>query len=247
MTQIDDGANSSYNGLLAAIQHRMSNNFSFLANYTWSHCISIGDSPGDVTAPTYENSANKKLDRANCGFDVRHIFNTTFVASTHFSSLHGVAGAFANNWQLAPIIRITSGTPLNVTSGIDNSLTGIGLDRPNLVNPTGVYTRVKITQKAAGNLAYISKAAFAQNAPGTYGNLGRNAFRGPNYYDVDAALSRTFPIHERLDFNLRIEAFNVLNHPNFTTFTTALNSGTFGNATAANDPRIFQLAGKFTF
>ncbi|HTD95817.1 MAG TPA: TonB-dependent receptor, partial [Edaphobacter sp.] len=247
MTIIDDGANSSYNGVLAAIQHRMSSNFSFLANYTWSHCISTGDSPGDVAGPTYENSANTRLDRANCGFDVRHIFNTTFVASSHFSSLHGWAGALANNWQIAPLIRITSGTPLNVTSGNDNSLTGIGLDRPNLVSSTGIYTGVKITQKAAGNLTYLNKAAFTQNATGTYGNLGRNAFRGPNFYNVDASLSRNFPLYERIAFNLRLEAFNVLNHPNLQTFTTALNSGTFGNATAAFDPRIFQLAGKFTF
>ena len=247
MTQIDDGANSSYNGLLAAIQHRMSSNFSFLANYTWSHCISTGDSPGDVAAPTYENSANPRMDRANCGFDVRHIFNTTLVASSHFASLHGIAGALVNKWQIAPLIRITSGVPINVTSGIDNSLTGIGLDRPNLVSPNAVYTHVKITQKAAGNLAYLNKAAFSQNAPGTYGNLARNAFRGPNYYDVDASLNRAFPIYERLALNIRLEAFNVFNHPNFSTFTTGLNSGTFGNATAASDPRIFQAAARFTF
>jgi len=255
MTQIDDGGNSSYHGLLAAIQHRMSNNFSFLANYTWSHCISVGDSPGDIAGPTYENSANRALDRASCGFDVRHIFNTTLVASSHFSSLHGIAGALANNWQIAPLVRITGGLPINVTSGTDNSLTGIGLDRPNLVSSTTVYTHKKITQLAAGNLAYLTKAAFAQNATGTYGNLGRNAFRTPNYYDVDASLSRNFPIHERLAFNVRLEAFNVLNHPNFSivsatgaaAFTTALNSGTFGNITGALDPRIFQLAGKFTF
>lgn len=247
MTQIDDGANSSYNGVLAAIQHRMSTNFSFLANYTWSHCISVGDSPGDIAGPTYQNSNNRRMDRANCGFDVRHIFNTTFVASSRFSNLHGIAGALANGWQIAPIVRITSGTPVNVTSGIDNSLTGIGLDRPNLVPNAKIYTGVKITQRADGNLAYINKAAFTQNATGTFGNLGRNAFRGPNFYNVDAALSRNFPIRERLVFDLRLEAFNILNHPNLTTFTTALNSGTFGNATAATDPRIFQLAGKFNF
>jgi hypothetical protein len=247
MTQIDDGANSSYNGLLAAIQHRMSDNFSFLANYTWSHCISVGDSPGDIAGPTYENSNNKALDRANCGFDVRHIFNTTLVASTHFSSLHGIAGALANNWQIAPLIRITSGTPVNITSGVDNSFTGIGLDRPNLVPGVPVYTGKKVTQLASGNLSFINKAAFTQNAPGTYGNLGRNAFRGPNFYDADASLSRAFPIHERLAFNLRFEGFNILNHPNIATFSTALNSGTFGNALTAADPRIFQAVGKFTF
>ena len=247
MTQIDDGANSSYNGVIAAIQHRMSKDFSFLANYTWSHCISVGDSPGDVAAPTYESTANKRLDRANCGYDVRHIFNTTLVASSRFSSLHGFAGAFTNGWQLAPLVRITSGVPVNVTSGIDNSLTGIGLDRPNFVAGANAYTGVKITQKAAGNLAYLNKAAFTQNATGTLGNLGRNAFRGPNYYDVDASLSRAFPIHERLAMTLRFEGFNLFNHPNLTAFTTALNSGTFGNATTAADPRIFQAAAKFTF
>ena len=254
MTQIDDGANSSYNGMLASIQHRMSNNFSFLANYTWSHCISVGDSPGDVAGPTYENSANRRMDRANCGYDVRHIFNTTFVASSHFSSLHGIAGSLANGWQLAPILRITSGLPINVTSNVDNSLTGSGLDRPNLIPGVPVYTGKKITQKAAGNLAYLNRAAFTQNATGTFGNLGRNAFRTPNFYNLDAAVSRLFPIRERLVFDLRMEAFNVLNHPNFTVnstgggvYTTTLNSATFGNTTGASDPRIFQLAGKFNF
>ena len=247
MTQIDDGSNSSYNGVIGVIQHRMSNDFSFLANYTWSHCISVGDAPGDIAAPTFMNSANRRLDRAACGFDVRHIFNTTLVASSHFTSLQGWAGALANNWQIAPLIRITSGLPYNVTSGIDNSLTGIGQDRPNLVNPNAIYTGLKITQKAAGNLTYLNKAAFAQNAPGTFGNLGRNAVRGPNYFDLDAALSRSFPIRERYAFIIRLEAFNVLNHPNLSAFTTALNSSTFGNATTANDPRIFQLAGKITF
>ena len=172
MTQIDDGGNSNYNGLLTAMQHRMSNDFSLLANYTWSHCINTGDSPGDVAAPTYENSANPRMDRASCGYDVRHIFNTTLVASSHFNSLHGymhgIPDALLNRWQIAPLIRITSGVPINVTSGVDNSLTGIGLDRPNLVPGVSVYTGVKITQKAAGNLAYINKAAFTQNSVGTY-------------------------------------------------------------------------------
>ncbi len=254
MTLITDGGTTSYNGVIAAIQHRMSDNFSFLANYTWSKCLAVADNPGDVAGPAFEHTDNPRLDRGPCGFDVRHIFNTTLVARSHFAGLQGWKGALANGWQVAPLIRILSGSPFNVTSGIDNSRTGIGLDRPNLIPGVPLYTGNKI-QRTGANLAYLNPAAFTQNAVGTYGNLSRNAFRTPNFYNVDLAVSRIFPIHERLAFQLRMEAFNVMNHPNFTVtsasgasaFTTALNSGTFGNVTGAADPRIFQLAGKFTF
>ena len=155
----------------------MSNNFSFLANYTWSKCLAIADNPGDVAAPAMEHSLNPRLDRGPCGFDVRHIFNTTLVASSHFSSLTGWKGAIVNNWQAAPLIRILSGAVLNVTSGVDNSRTGLNLDRPDQISGA-VYTGNKI-QRTGANLAYISKTAFAQNAVGTYGNLSRNAFVNP--------------------------------------------------------------------
>jgi len=255
MTSLDDGANSSYNGLITAIQHRMSDNFSFLANYTWSHCLAAADAPGDVAQGVYEDPSNKRADRAACGFDVRHIFNTSIVASSHFASLHGIAGALVNNWEIAPLIRLTSGLPLNITSGADNSLNSQGLDRPNLIDPTIAYTHKKITQSATGNRYFFNKAAFSENAPGTFGNLGRNAFRTPGQVNFDASLSRNFPLYERLALNIRLEAFNVINHPNFSTvsatgssaFTTALNSSTFGYVSGAMDPRIFQLAGKFTF
>jgi hypothetical protein len=255
MTLITDNATSSYNGLIAAIQHRMSNNFSFLANYTWSKCSDVSDTTGDIAAPQYQHTTNMRADRGPCGFDVRHIFNTTVVTTSHFSSLHGVGAALANNWEVAPLIRIISGQPLNVTSGSDNSRTGVNLDRPNLVPGVDPYTHQKVRRASPGNLAYLNKVAFTQNPVGTYGTIGRNAFRTPANYNVDLAVSRIFPVHERLNFQLRMEAFNVLNHPNFAptsasgsgAFTLGLNSGTFGNATGALDPRIFQLAGKFNF
>lgn len=254
MTLITDGGTSSYNGMIAAIQHRMSNNFSFLANYTWSKCSDISDTTGDIAAPLYQHTNNARLDRGPCGFDVRHIFNTTLVASSHFASLQGWRGALANGWQIAPLIRIISGQPLNVTSGVDYSRTGVGLDRPNLIPGADPYTHNKI-QRTGANLAYLNKAAFTANAVGTYGNLGRNSLRTPSNYNVDLALSRIFPVHERLNFQLRMEAFNVLNHPNFAptsasgggAFSLTQNSGSFGTVTGALDPRIFQLAGKFTF
>ena len=111
------------------------------------------------------------------------------------------------------------------------------------------YTGTKITLNASGNRFFLNKAAYTTNPVGTFGNLARNSARGPNNYQVDASLSRIFPIYERLNLQLRLEGFNLFNHPYFTTFTTALNSSTFGYATAtpADQQRIFQAAAKFNF
>ena len=79
---IASGANAFYDGMVASIQHRFSANFSFLANYTWSHCIDIEDDPGDIAGTTVQNPANIKGDQSNCGFDFRNIFNSTMVVVT---------------------------------------------------------------------------------------------------------------------------------------------------------------------
>jgi hypothetical protein len=243
---ITSGANANYNGLVASIQHRASATFTFLANYTWSHCIDVVDAQGNYGATTLENPANIKMDRGNCGFDYRHMFNSAIVAESHFS-IAGWRGQLLNHWEIAPIIRVTSGAPVTVTSGIDNSLTSAGHDRPNLVNPNAVYTGRKITQSISGNRTYLNSSAFTQNATGTFGNVGRNEFRGPNNIQFDSALSRRFQLPERLQLDLRLEAFNVLNHPNLGTPSGALNSTTFGQISSAAAPRIFQGAVKIIF
>jgi hypothetical protein len=93
---------------------------------------------------------------------------------------------------------------------------------------------------------------------GTFGNVSRNQFRGLPQYQFDAQISRLFPIHERLTLNLRIEAFNVLNHPNFANpsasnpGTATSKNATFGQISATTggtigNPRIFQGAVKISF
>jgi hypothetical protein len=258
--QIESGANASYNGMIATIQHRVSSSFVFLANYTWSHCIDIEDDPGDIAGTTVQNPANIRGDRASCGFDFRDVFNTTVVASSHFP-LSGWKAQAINSWEIAPLVHITDGAPFNVTTGVDNSLTDTGNDRPNLTNSLDLYTGNKIRSGKSTNAKYINLAAFTANAVGTFGDSGRNAYRGPKLLQVDSALTRSFPLHDRLALNLRLEAFNVLNHPNFAPpgstsgylgTSQAINSSTFGQVTStvngtAGGARIFQGAVKLTF
>lgn len=243
---VADSATSSYNGLIATIQHRTAN-YTVLANYTWSHCIDVEDAQGDFAATTVENPYNPRLDRADCGFDYRSMFNANAVLVSRFTSLHGVGGAIVNNWEVGPLLRVTDGAPFTVTDGIDVSGTDVGNDRPNLTGaPT--YTHNKMSE----NPIYLNQSAFSNDTVpnGTYGNLGRNTFRGGKHVGLDAEVSRFFPITERTKLDLRIEAFNALNHPNFhNPGHTTVNSSasTFTQVTGADDPRIWQGAVKFIF
>jgi hypothetical protein len=240
------GGNSSYNALVASIQHRASRDFTFLANYTWSHCFDLLDNPGAFNTVAVENPNNVHKDYAACGFDRRAIFNTAIVATSHFG-LSGWRAWTVNDWELAPIFRATSGAPYSVTSGVDNSLTAIGNDRPNW-NGLNPYIHARPLSLTTANPVTLNIADFTQNAQGAYGNLARNAFVGPKTVNLDAALSRGFPLHERLIMNLRLESFNVLNHPNFSNPAASLNSpGSFGKITGSTAARVFQAAAKFTF
>ena len=253
---VNDGANANYNALLASVQKRLSRGTTFLANYTWSHCISDQDYGGDIGGPGFMNPYSLRQDRGNCNFDIRHIFNLSIVAT---SSVKGSSfwAHLLNNWQIAPIVRALSGAPLPVTTGIDASLTGVNLDRPNLV--TGLNP---VNSNWGSNLPqYLNPAAFTQNAPGTYGNLGRNSIAGPGSLEFDASLVRFFNFTENIRLEARAEAFNVINHTNFVAAATGTgipgistsgislsrSSSNFGQITTAGDPRILQFALKLYF
>jgi hypothetical protein len=271
---INDTAWSNYNGMVATLQHRLSSTFSLLANYTLSKCLNVSDAGGDVAGNGPMSPYNIKLDYGRCGSDYRNIVNTTVVATSRFQSLHGIGGYLANGWELAPLFHITSGAPFNVTSGSDISLTDIGNDRPNYVYGQKAVKEVKIQGGLAANTqanhGYLNPAAFCANSPaslpcgnpvasGSYGDLGRNAVSGPMFFQFDSQLSRIWAIGERFQLDTRLEAFNVLNHPNFAN-PSASNpaGGTFGTITAtaggtslANIPalaaRVFQGSVKVVF
>ena len=262
---VGDEGTANYHGLVATLQHRLSSTFSLLANWTWSKCLDIADGQGDLAGTNVENPNNPAADYGPCGYDYRHVENLVIVAKSNFQDLNRFAKLAVNNWELAPLMHITSGTPLNVISGQDNSLTDVGNDRPSLVPGVNPYHEVKFNKGSGeANREYLNPAAFQQvTAPcgsslngcaslGTYGNVGKNAFRSPPFFQLDAQISRIFPIHESLSLDLRLEAFNVLNHPDFGFSSTnqTLTSSTFGQISqtaTGNAPRVFQGGVKLVF
>jgi hypothetical protein len=243
------GGNARYDGMVATIQHRASQSFTFLANYTWSHCYDLLDNPGAFNTVAVQNPFNVKGDYAACGFDRRGIFNSSIVATSHFSSLSGWKGYAVNNWEIAPIIRATTGSPFTVSSGTDNSLQSLNTDRPNFIGGNiYLHAHPNTCTTQCNNPPLLDVSKFVENPTGTFGNSPRNYFVGPKFFNIDSSLSRNFPIHEQLALQLRLEAFNVLNHPNFGNPAASVFSPTsFGKVTSAQAPRIFQAAAKFTF
>ena len=245
-----DSGFANYHGMVATIQHRLSSTFSLLANYTWSKCLNTEDAQGDLAGTTIENPNNPRLDYAPCGSDYRHVENVVIVAKSQFGLPH-MEALLLNNWEFAPLVHITSGAPFTVTSGQDNSLTDVGNDRPNLTAGAPIYVRQAIRSgSGAANRGYLVPSSFSQiptTAFGTYGNIGRNSFRGIPAYQVDAQVSRIFPLYERLNLTLRLEAFNLLNHPNFSNPDAKLTSSTFGQISGSSAARVFQGSVKFIF
>ena len=265
------GNMANYNGLITTVQHRLSSTFSLLANYTWSKCLNIYDAQGDYAGTGNQNPAQPRLDYGPCGSDYRNVENVVLVTKSNFPIGNRFAALLVNNWEFAPLLHIVSGAPFTVTAGQDNSFTDVGNDRPNQVS--GVPIRLNQTLRSGAgqaNRGFMNPAAFAQvtagcptpltpaTCPGygTYGNISRDAYRGPNLVQFDAQISRIFPIHESIAATLRLEAFNVPNHPNFATpagaggGTAALTSSTFGQISAlasGQNPRIFQGSVKITF
>ena len=244
---LDNGGTANYNGLLVSVQKRLSHNVSLLANHTWSHCISDywENSLSGINVP-----GNRRMNRGNClTGDQRQVFNLSAVLQMPRLS-GGNLRLIGNGWQLSPIMKIKSAQLFTVTTGLDNALSGQGNQVPNLVQGISPYARNKTVDQ------WLNPAAFANPAPGTYGNLGRHNLKGPGVFQFDAALSRTLAIQEGKTLQLRAEAFNLLNHPSFSTPVASLNSGAFGkiqsdisgtSGLTAGNPRILQFALKLVF
>jgi Carboxypeptidase regulatory-like domain len=268
MILVSTNAYANYNAMVATLQHRVSSTFVLLTNYTWSHCLNIADASGDWSSTPLMDPYEPHLDYARCGSDYRNVFNTSVIYTTAFS-LNGVARWLADGWEIAPLLHITSGAPLNITDGVDISLTDTGNDRPNVVpgvNPkTGIKLQGGHNPASAATRGWLTATAFCSNqascasynvAPGTFGDLGRNAIDGPMYFQNDAEISRLFPIKERVNIRVRLEAFNFLNHPSFDnpgsssagSSATSLSSSTFGQISNTSiAARIFQGSVKVIF
>lgn len=251
---------SIYHSFSANLRKRFGTHYEFLASYTWSHAID--DSTDLQSTLTPQDSYYPAADRSTSLFDQRHRFVFNGVYQTGRISGKGFTGKLMSDWTFAPIIEVASGRPFNIiTSSDDNfqlsSLTG----RPNVVasgTPTNAcgYPTVASKYSPTGFFQEPCFAAFTptSNNPTTFphvtllgldGNLGRNARVQPWIVFDDLRVARRIPFGERLSLDLIADMFNVANKMNVSAVSPLFTNA--GQATAAYDPRQFQLAMKINW
>jgi outer membrane receptor protein involved in Fe transport len=211
--------NSNYHSLQASVRRRIGKGLNVDANYTWSHEFDDGV---NILTGAYQNSYNPKGDYANGDIDVRN--NFTLGAVYDVPTAEFLPKLLGKGWQMTSLIQARSGLPFPIA--LSGPFLGEDQVRPNYVPGQSVRPA---NYSVPGNQLNIN--AFA--TPPLYGNVGRNAGRGPGFTQIDVGLSKTTQVSERFGLQLGAQAFNLLNHPNFANPDGLISDGlTFGKSTS---------------
>ena len=245
--------NTNYNALQAKLEQRFSRGLSFLVSYTRSKLIDEASSVFDASILTgpianfpVADSFNRHLERDLSNGDIPNVFVASFTYDLPFGKGRrfnpgGVAGAIFNDFEVAGVITLQSGIPIAVTQAANfNAFAGFGTQRPNLIADPNLPSSERTTAR------FFNTAAFVQAPQFTLGTSSRNPVRGPQYRNADIALIKRVYFNERMNLELRGEAFNLTNTPPLAAPNAVLGPG-FGSITSAGDPRVIQLGAKFNF
>ncbi|MGB9197700.1 MAG: carboxypeptidase-like regulatory domain-containing protein [Terriglobales bacterium] len=239
VTQLSTGANSHYNGLQLTAMKRLGHGLQGQVNYTWSRCMDtvsnggfLSFSAGGILSPLPGDLAR---DHGPCDYDIRHNLNAQYVYQLPLKVRSHSLGYALNGWQISGTAFWHSGVPFSVLStpylaNGNGIVQGSGPQFASVVPGVPLYDHHPIpgvTQ--AGTIQWLNPAAFVSTVdPSTgqcyggdspqncqFGNLGRNALRGPNFLWSDFYLTKWFTLSEHVKLRFEGQFFNVFNHPNF--------------------------------
>ena len=252
VTQFSTGANSHYNGLQLTAMKRLGHGLQGQVNYTWSRCmdtVSNGGflpfSAGGILSPLPGDLAR---DYGPCDYDIRHNLNAQYVYQLPIKVHNHSLGYALNGWQISGTMFWHSGVPFSVLStpysaNGNGIVQGSGPQFASVVPGVPLYDHhpvPRVTQ--AGTIQWLNPGAFVSAVdPSTgqcnsgdsvqncqFGNLGRNALRGPDFVWSDFYLTKWFSLTEHVKLRFEGQFFNVFNHPNFG-LPSAVQAGIPGN------------------
>jgi len=257
MNEFTNSANASYNALQLSLKKQTSSErfgTTYLTvGYTYAH--SIDDASGFRQFNSNVSAIDPHVFRASSDFDVRHFL--VFSGGWDLPFKTGPK-ALVQGWSFYPIFFWRTGYPLTATAGelTENSDPGpsgagdAGLANADLTGPIH-YVDPKAPHTFASNsgLYFFDPTVFSPTVTPPYGTAPRNVIRAPGRTNLDLALAKVTSLYkERATLELRVDAFNIFNHTQFSNFDTNVADGaTFGQVTQAYAPRILQLAAHVRF
>ena len=258
------GTSSNYNALQAKLDRKLSGGFLMTTAYTFSKALGYVNEGSNTINSTVGGLQNYigsiRSNYAPLAFDRRHTVVQSLIYELPFGKgkpllKSGVGSMFLGGWQVSTVLTMMTGLPLNITGGSVLNAPG-DTQVPNLVGSFKILHGVglgqpwfDVTPDNATNPQ--CRGPFCQTVIGVLGNMPRRAFSGPSFFNLDASVFRRFPIRERMNMELRAEAFSVTNTPQFDkpnqgfSTSTASNFGYVTNTIGGN--RSVQLGAKLTF
>jgi Carboxypeptidase regulatory-like domain len=254
------GYSSSYHALQVKFDRRFSGGFATTTAYTFGK--GMGFQTGDDGGLSFY--INQRRDYARNDFDRTQTFVQSVVYDLPFGKgkplvSSGVGAVILGGWRVSSFLTLMSGLPLYFTASSGSLKAPGNTQTPNLVAP------VQILHGVGNGSPWFTVSSFADPKVPTggtfapFGNVGRNYLSGPNYFNLDAALSKSTRFTERYSLDLRLEAFGATNTPQFffnntngtpaggTAGGTTLGSASFGHVTSASGGRQLQLGVKLNF
>jgi carboxypeptidase family protein len=232
---------SSYHGAFVRVEKRFSDGFSLLAHYTKSCFMDDAESANEYgVTGSYMDEYHRQLDWARSATDVPD--HVVLTAMYEVPSFGGTVGAILGGWRFSALEMLQSGPPFTViTAANTTNAFPSGALRPNLVgNP-----ELPSSERTLNH--WFDTAAFVNPANFTFGNSPRSVLRGPGLATLDATVEKTMALGAGVKFDVRAEAYNVLNRANFNIPGFTLGAPDFGVVSSARPARTIQLGARLSF
>lgn len=258
IAMLPNEAQSNYYALYIRAERRFTHGFSYLSSFTFSKAITdapqfrnAGGATGTENSPA-QNSYDLRADYGLAAFNTKFRWVNTVVYALPFGrGQHwlnsGLAAAIMGGWQISGIISTQTGFPstINLTGDTANIGGGSGgiLIRADPVPGQSPY--LPASQRSTAE--YFNVNAFVDPPAYQFGTLGRNTWVGPGVFNIDTTLSKRFRVKERLGFEIRAEAFNLLNNANYNQVARIINAPGFGAVDSELPMRELQFGAKITF
>jgi hypothetical protein len=250
-TVIWAGASSTYNALQVKVDRR-SATFNLTTSFSYQRAMDYQQD--DDGSPLWLIGFNRNYARAD--FDRHYAFVQSYVYSLPYgpgrTQLHGPVNYLVGGWQISGILTLESGSPIEDIAASGSSLNTPGeTQTANQVGPVSYPKGINV-----GN-QWFSTSSFTQPTGVVFGNSGRNLFSGPGLFILNASLFKNIRIRERFNIEVRGEAFNITNTPEFSNPQNSITSSTYGYVTSTlgsgtgvngtGGGRALQLGTKITF